>query len=731
MNPIYRFFMSINGGTEFAVNPVYKDLSKEYAKETNQLFFRAKLSGKLTFVRQDYTKIQQAYFDSLFLFRIEQYINGSWTEYWRGTFYKTDCEFDSDSETCKVTPNVVDQYSKILAGYENEMDLIQLAPDMQRINYWKRPVFQFYIGGANTIGCFQMGEYWEQEAEPTTDYNTLRNTYKFGQLRNLHKFKILDSEVAAMNCVYWGLNLPNTFSGYYKDGYTNGYKLKIEEVYYGPGYGYCWDITLLDSNNTQLFANWGEIDPAQPIPSSFEMSGMGDYLGQTITVSYQNILVYGRIVNDVGPATDPQNYLLPDPDITDTSGYKYGEPMGTSGGGQTGFEGFVVFQYEFQDEPNQFGQYYENGVSQGYYVPSYGMFHSREDCLPISRNSWGEISVWMDTTKWALINLNNTFRCKAIVLKDAYSFASSIQKIVKAIDPSLDFQLTNDYSYLMATLLEQILYITPKTNILVSEYDHPASQAPVTLKTLMDGMRDMFNAYWFIEDGKFKIERVDYFANGRSYTPPTPSTEPGIDLTQEIVTRNGKNWAYCSSKWKYEKSQMPERYEFGWMDDATAYFNGLPMVMLSAFVSKGQIEQKNVAQISTDINLMLIAPGGFSKDGFAMLSCNALNEVINLKISDGYYIQNGMLSFTYLEKHYLNYELPCWYFKYGDDGSSEYAQSIKKTRIQDVTFPADTDPDLFELIKTDIGMGSIEKLTINLSSRQIKATLGYKYGSTE
>lgn len=726
MNPIYRFFMSINGGTEFAVNPVYKDLTKEYAKETNQMFFRAKLSGKLTFVRQDYTKIQQAYFDSLFLFRIEQYINGSWTEYWRGTFYKTDCEFDSDSETCIVTPNVVDQYSKILAGYENEMDLIQLAPAMQKINYWKRPVFQFYIAGANTIGCFQMGAYWEQEAEPTTAYNDLHNIYKFGRLRQMRFFTITDAPVDAMNGVYIGY-MDNDFAGtcYGKNanGEYNGYSIVVQHIQIDQGVYEDW-VTLIDPNQTAIY--FGKF---ASVPTDFTLEEIGG--SETVSGTSKTREVWGRLVNDVGPAVDPQNYLLPDPDITDTSGYKYGERLGVSGGGQTGFEGFVVFNYGFQNTPNQYGQYYDNGVSMGYYKVYSGGTTTPEDCTPISRSSWDNISCWLDNTKWRLINLSNNFRCKAIVLKDAYSFASSIQKVVKAIDPSLDFQLTNDYSYLMATLLEQILYITPKTNILVSEYDQPAYQAPIRLKTLMDAMRDMFNAYWFIEDGKFKIERVDYFANGRSYTPPTPSTQPGIDLTQEIVTRNGKNWAYCSSKWKYEKSQMPERYEFGWMDDATAYFNGLPMVMLSPFVSKGQIEQKNVAQISTDINLMLIAPAGFSNEGFAMLSCNALNEVINLKISNGYYIQNGMLSFTYLEKEYLNYELPCWYFKYGDDGGSEYAQSIKKTRVQDVTFPADTDPDLFELIKTDIGMGSIEKLTINLSSRQIKATLGYKYGSTE
>lgn len=724
MNPQYRFYLSINGGTEFAVNPVYKDLSKEYTKENGQRFFRAKLSGKLTFVRQDYKKISEAYFDSTFLFRIEYKQGGSWAEYWRGTFYKTDCEFDSDSETCIVTPTVQDEYSKILAGYENEMDLIQLAPEMARINYWKRPVFQFYIEGANTIGCFQMGVYWEQEATPTSGYTTLHDTYKFGRLRQMRILEIDDAPVEAMKGVYIGYtdnDFAGTCYGYDRDGYENGYRIVIERVQYDVGVYSDW-VTLYDSEDNALyFAEFSSL------PYDFTLDEVG---GGSTTVSgtATSKAVWGRLVNDVGPATDPQNYLLPDPDITDTTGYKYGERLGVSGGGQYGFEGFVVFAYHFQDEPNQYGQFYENGVSQGYYGKLRSSSVDSKYFEPISRNSWDKVSCWMDNSKWSLINLANNYRCKPIVLKDAYSFASAIDVVVKAIDSSLDFQLTDSYSYLMTTLLGQKLYITPKSNILKSEYDQPAYQAPVTLKTLMDAMRDMFNAYWFIEDGKFKIERVDYFANGRSYSD-SPSV--GIDLTAEIVTRNGKNWAYCSSKWKYEKSTMPERYEFGWMDDATAYFNGKPLVMLSNFVSKGQKESITVKNISTDINLMLLAASSFSQDGFAMLSVNNQMQVINYNISQGYFIQNGMLSFTYLEKNYLNYDLPCWYYKEGDDGGSEYAQSIKKTRVQDVTFPTLADPDLFELIKTNVGNGEIQKMSINLSSRSAKVTLAYSYGSTE
>lgn len=484
MNPKYRFFMSINGGTEFAVNPVYKDLSKDYAKESGQMFFRAKLNGQLTFVRQDYAKISESSFDSVFLFRIEQYINSSWVEYWRGNFYKTDCEFDSDSETCKVTPNVVDQYSKILAGYESEMDLIQLTPDMQRINYWKRPIFQFYIEGSNTIGCFQMGVYWEQEAKPTTSYNTLRYTYKFGALRYYQQAKVTGASIADINNVFVGYDYnghDGIFSdsfplyGRKQDGSNTGFEIQyqiqtiFEDTYYSV-YIVKDGVQYYGATQTESFARVLAANPASGATG-------------TATITYgRSYIVYGRIVNDVGPSSQPEQYELPPDDITDTSGYKYGEPMGVSTGGQYGWEGFIVLNYGFSSEATQFGQYYENGESLGYYdAPPY---QSTDRYQPISRNSWDIISVWLDNTKWSLINLANNFRCKPIVLKDAYSFASSIQKIVKAIDPSLDFQLTNDYSYLMATILEQILYITPKTNILVSEYDQPAQQAPVTLKTL-------------------------------------------------------------------------------------------------------------------------------------------------------------------------------------------------------------------------------------------------------
>lgn len=87
-------------------------------------------------------------------------------------------------------------------------------------------------------------------------------------------------------------------------------------------------------------------------------------------------------------------------------------------------------------------------------------------------------------------------------------------------------------------------------------------------------LRDCFKCYWFIEDGKFKIEHIQYFRNGGSYSGGVVLSH---DLTKELNLRNGKPWAFNTSEYSFDKVDLPERYQFKWMDDVTAAFEGLPI----------------------------------------------------------------------------------------------------------------------------------------------------------
>ena len=60
------------------------------------------------------------------------------------------------------------------------------------------------------------------------------------------------------------------------------------------------------------------------------------------------------------------------------------------------------------------------------------------------------------------------------------------------------------------------------------------------------------------------------------------------------------------------------------------------------------------------------------------------------------------------------------------DGTATTSAGIKRNKKQELSFPVGTnDPDLLHLVKTYIGNGQYDKVSINLSSRTAKVTLKY------
>ena len=63
MHPIYQFWLTSNSPA-IEARPLYKSLSKQVEREAGEQFYREKLSGELTFVRDDYDYIMAAAFDT-------------------------------------------------------------------------------------------------------------------------------------------------------------------------------------------------------------------------------------------------------------------------------------------------------------------------------------------------------------------------------------------------------------------------------------------------------------------------------------------------------------------------------------------------------------------------------------------------------------------------------------------------------------------------------------------
>lgn len=725
MNPIYKF--ELNGNRAY---PVYKDdLAKEFELQQNQEFFRAKLSGKLTFVGPDYDLIVARAFDFQYLLTlfISYDAGQNWAEYWRGTFWKTDCEFDGDAKTVTVTPTVQDQYNDVLAGMEKEYNLIELAPEIVPVKADKRPMVQVYVPGQSVVGCFLSGMWWEQEAEPENDETKLVNDFHF----SLNKVMTIADVSGSMSP-----QLPTMFSKQFtgdsrfnprERGTTEftatGFKLMYSYGAGSSGSQYVWRIVRI-SDDAEL---WRYAVNNQAPPESFTQITLTPVSGSgatgDVTLNVRDLAVYSRLVCDTETikigGSSLNTYEIPADDIVENN-RNYRRAIGYY------FPDTIIFSTILVSTPTQWGlyqpgQYYSNPAE--YSVIGLG------EAFPVARNSWGRVSIWyaFSFVDWIV---EESARA-SFTLRDAFPLSSVISVLLGQIAPGITHAGTTDYSaFLYGTnpisYIAQTLLITPKSNIISAGYDQPAQKATITLKRVMDMLRDCFRCYWFIDaQNRFRIEHITYFMRGGTYSG-TPVV--GIDLTAERVTRNNKEWAFARNQFQFDKPNMAARYQFGWMDDVTQLFEGYPIDIISKYVNPDNIEEISVSQFTSDIDYILLNPGAISKDGFVLLSAIVQSgqyvlPYINFDINGtDHILQNAYVAFVYLQRYYA-FDMPAYLYKINNE--QKYALGIKKLKTQQLRFPVLNDPDLVQLVKTNIGNGMIQKLSVNLSSRNANATLKY------
>lgn len=821
MNPIYKFELSAGSTTQRAF-PVYKDdLAIDYALEQNQEFYRGKLSGKLTFQQSDYSFIVSKAFDTQFGLEIFISYDGgqSWASYWSGNFWKTDCEFNEDDQTAIVTPSVNDRYNAVLAGMEKEYNLIDLSPEIVPVKADKRPMVQVYVPGQTVISCFLSGMWWEQECEAVTNESALKNTYYFARSKSLFVVEVSGGGSISLPRIFTGDSFDPMKTGtqdYTNEGYTFRYANYAQQDPDGGGFDIVWSII----RNSDSKALWSKTMMGSDVPPQlpYEMvlnpvSGSG--ATGNVTLYLHTISVYSRLICDtktiVTGSSTRNTHEIPADDIVENN-RNYTRVISYD------FPKTIVFSTTLVATPTKWGiyqpgQYYFNPVGLG-------------EVFPVARNAWGLVSIWFvfSVVDW----LVESSARRTFTIRDAYPLSSVISVLLAKIAPGITHDGTTDYSKFLydetnpITNVDQRLFITPKSNLVTAGYDQPAQKAPITLKRITDMLRDCFRCYWFIdEQNRFRIEHIQYFRNGGSYW--SSSVVPGIDLTTQKVSRNGKEWAFARNQYKFDKPEMAARYQFGWMDDVTELFNGYPIDIISNYVNPDNIEQIDVSQFTSDVDYILLNPSEISKDGFVLLSGtneNYLEEPItksgtptsgivfteidlrqflgqtitinvqsttgntkiaqsdaiaeleeigtivqanttysftfkvtqmfiimynsatnftgtlnaiygityklsyeNFKFDDtDHILQNAWVSFMFLQRYYA-YDMPAYQYKINNEQMRAYG--IKKLKTQSIKFPILTDPDLMKLVKTNLGNGTIEKLSINLSSRSANATLKY------
>lgn len=709
------------------VHPIYKDdLAKEYELETNQRFYRAKLSGKITFVRDDYDYINRQSFDNEFLYCIEKSDDGgrTWFQYFQGKFMKTDCTFTDYDKKVVVQPDAIDDYNDVLAGLEKEYDLITLAPTIQRITINKRPLIQIYVPGDSVVSCFLGGTNWEQDANATTDQNALVQTYHFALCNILKEIQITSNGSPA---VISGLYTGRMATGASADAFEGKLYPELNVNYYiyisqqridGVPFGVALVEIRRRSDDVAMF-RYQKITTSPFDTLEFDLTAVeGSGATGTMHADMKSYNIYARYLCDVEKIDDLNTYPLPADDIVDNN-RNYRRAIGYA-------IDVAFISNNFSDTPTEWGLA-DNGK---YFAPPYSIYG--QTFYPIARSTWRYASLWFGfyLMDWILEKKAR----KAYTLRDAFPVASCISVLLNQIAPGITHAATAEYSQFLYSGNNPIsglnfrLLVSQKTNIINGEYQQPAQKAPTTLQQFTNMLRDCFKCYWFIEDGKFKIEHIQYFRNGGSYSGGAILSH---DLTKELNLRNGKPWAFNTSEYSFDKVDLPERYQFEWMDDVTAAFEGLPIQVISKYVTPGKVEEINISNFTSDIDMMLLNPGNMSSDGFALFAAVPptsgsqwilpfTRQTIN---GVEYFLQNGYLAFINLQSPYWLYDLPAR--RVSINGSEVYAYGIERKKKQTFSFPANDDPNPMQLIKTYIGNGQVDKLSVNLCSRNIKATLKY------
>lgn len=727
MIPKYRFYIRIGSqtATQTEVHPIWKDdLSLEYKMESGQWFFRSELSGSIDLLRADYDLIMNQAFGTVFYLDIQISDNGaSWSQYWRGKFTLTDCKVNVDDKILTVKPQVVDNYTDILAGMEKEFDLIKLAPEINRIRISKRPAIQIFDTASETVTCVCGNLSFEQEAS-LPDENPMQflvNHCHFAKCSSETELVFTDVPYGYES----GFATPffGTITG---DGSTLTNSVDTYFIIY-----FEYEFNSIYFNGLRVYSR------SQPDDKKWEFSqnNIGEYLALPSEIEFAsqhegvgNLKadciehgIFSRVICNKSSVSGTDTYEIPTDDLVSYNrNYRRCYPYDVSG--------MMYSSSRVSSYPTEWGLD-DNGY---YYLPPDDTYQY----IPIGRNMWGVQSIWLrKTNDYQSIETNANYE---FMLNDAYPLWSCIQVILDEIAPGVYFGGTSAYSNFLYSgsdplqLRNNALYLTPKSNITNGEYQTPAQKAPIRLKDIFNMLKNVYKCYWFVGTVNgypaLRIEHVEYFLKGGSYYY-NPSV--GIDLTALTNKRNGKAWSFGTSVYEYEKAEMPERYQFAWMDEVTSPFKGQPIEVVSPFVEQGRVEEITVANFTSDIDIMQLDPSSISNDGFALL--NALPDgngglyvpiVTDYIGSVSHRMQNGWLSFHKLEWAYLRSNMPASNLKIGNDTVQVWSVSRNKKQTVNIPLPL-ADPDLMRLVKTGIGNGKIQQMTIRLTSRMAKTQLRY------
>lgn len=707
---------TLAGATEESVYvyPRFNDVTFDYEREQGEIFYRKTFNGQVTFVGADYDLIANAPYATRFMLRItRRYPDGTTKQLSLSEFYKTDCEFDMDKRIVTVSPKEIDKYQKVLDALDKEYNIKDLLPEMTNLTIYKRPLIQIYVLGDDVLQSYTAGTTFEQDCGIMDDSEL--EQYHFqdnGLMVALRAVMGSDPEGSSPNVA--GLYVGNGKLGYNfrLDGMdnTNYY------VRFSPLSNSTVRISIYNSSGTELFYGSGGEAALSIFCNAVEGSGATG----RVWVRFVYYRVYARMLHNKAE----EGYPLAEDDVTSNPNYTRVSTIDISDN--------MRWSARTSTSPTEYGK----TPGSTYYMPPYG---PSVTFYPVSITQWPDktqygyyLSIWFAYDS-VITALDSRYRL-AQVVSVAYQMTDVIKALIEANGLGVTFDNTSEYSTILFsnTTTFNVLggrsitpFLVAKANIINGDYRKVYPEPSITLGQIFSMLKNTMQIYWYLDGSKIRLEHRRYFDNGLSYSG-TPVV--GYDLTELMCPRSSRSWASGRNQYKYDKDEMPERYQFGWMDTVTKPFSGYPIVVNSDAVEGGLIEEVTVENFTSDIDYMLTNPSGVSEDGFAIIGAilsgsNYLTPIVSQTTDKvAYNMQNGLMSYIYLHPIYWLDDMPAESLTINN--APYMAHSVKRTKRQEIDFPSDNyEVDEYELIKTEMGDGQIDKLSVSLTSGFINAEI--------
>ena len=705
----------------------------DFAPESGEVFYRAKLNGNLSFRYEFDAILAEGYnYEHKIVLQWYDADNDEWKEVWKGRFALTDCEIDFDTKTITVTPSTLDRYTQILDHREDEYNLVKLAAQQQPVGIQIRPLMQFYSLNDSKLVNLIGGNTWEASCD-TTGASTIETDYHFRMIKeNLAFWLKFDNTVPNGDLINNTILMSGTpdYSGSPREFDMTGQ--------YWNGSSYltltlrCRIVLYDDETHFALYwpsgGGW-EVNPF--VVAVFERDEAGTAPAITIhsyldDANAQWDKVYFRmLLNAEGDTYHGQPLFdLPANDMAGTNlNYNKISQIAPVG---------ITFYQNTQTTPTEWGLSYNNE----YFLKPSGQY------FPIGQGLWKYVSVWgLTLVPYTVFD----DAIKLVQIRDCYKLPSVITRLFQKAGLTPQYFISrvlnggNDY-------VGEPFYlcITPRSNVISSYYDTPAQNAPITLAKILSMLKEAYQIYWHIdENGNIHFEHISYYDNGYKYTEDAPGLL--VDLETELHTNTKNNKVYGQNKVKFDKQDMPQQIKFLWEDKQTPPFDGYAIKMLDKYVNQGNTEEKAIGGFDSDVDFVLASPNDVSKDGMFLFACPASGGVIswNLDIQDftikdetGFEyevsIQNADAAFWKIHDSFWRYSLPCENVNINNEDTT--AITTGRFKVQSVEFADSVMADILKnidncnkVIRTQQGDGHIKTISINLNSLVAKGDLLFNF----